>query len=62
MKYLDCGVRFIFTKDYITSTRNYKDGSKCNILNGIVVISEDGKYLFDVDSNLARKFGKVIDS
>lgn len=60
MNYLDYGVRFIFIKDYKTSTRNFEKGCKCNILNGIVVIDNQGDFLFDVDSNLARKFGKVI--
>lgn len=60
MEYLDYGIRFIFTEDYVTRKRNYPKGSKCNTLNGIVVISEEGRYLFDVDSNLARKYGKII--
>lgn len=60
MKYLDYGTRFLFTKDYITKTKSYLKGSKCNILNDVVVIDSNGEFLFDVNSNLARKFGKVI--
>lgn len=60
MQFLNHGMRFVFTRDYITTTRNYPKGSKCNILNGVVVIGKDGVFLFDVDSNLARSFGKVI--
>ncbi|ENZ01673.1 hypothetical protein HMPREF1092_00907 [Clostridium thermobutyricum] len=60
MKFLDYGTRFIFTKDYITETREYKKGAKCNTLNNIVVLGLSGEYLFDIDSKLARKFGKII--
>ncbi len=60
MKFLDYGTRFIFTKDYITETREYKKGTKCNTLNNIVVLGLGGEYLFDIDSRLARKFGKII--
>lgn len=40
--------------------RYYKKGTKCNILNGVVVLDELGEFLFDVDSNLARTFGEII--
>ena len=60
MKYLDYGTRFIFTKDYETKNRYYKEGTKCNILNGVVVINELGEFIFDVDSNLARRYGEVF--
>ena len=60
MKYLDYGTRFIFTKDYETKSRYYKEGTKCNILNGVVVINELGEFIFDVDSNLARRYGEVF--
>lgn len=61
MKYLDYGVRFLFTKDYITKTKEYKKGTKCNILNNVVVLGRDGDCLFDVDSGLAKEFGEVIE-
>ena len=57
MKLLDYGIRFIFTEDYETKHRYYKKGTKYNILNGVVVLGELGEFLFDVDSNLAKKFG-----
>lgn len=60
MKYLDYGIRFIFTNDYIVGARNCPKGTKCNTLNGVVAINEQGQYLFDIDSNLARKFGEII--
>ena len=60
LEYLDCGVRFEFTQDYITSCRYYRKGIKCNILNNMVVLDADGDFLFDVDSQLAKKYGKVI--
>lgn len=60
MNFLDYGTRFIFTKDYITGTKKYTKGTKCNTLNNIVVLGRDGEYLFDVDSRLARKFGRII--
>lgn len=60
MNYLNYGIRFVFTKDYKTATKSFKKGDKCNILNGVVVINNQGDFLFDVDSNLARKFGKVV--
>lgn len=60
MKLLDYGIRFIFTEDYETKHRYYKKGTKRNILNGVVVLGELGEFLFDVDSNLAKKFGEII--
>lgn len=60
MKFLDYGTRFIFTKDYNTETKEYRKGTKCNTLNNIVVLGRDGEYLFDFDSRLARKLGKII--
>ena len=61
MKVLNHGIRFVFTKDYITESRNYKKGAVCNILNGVVVLDVNGNFLFDVDSNLSKKFGKIIE-
>lgn len=56
-------MKFIFLKDYINinGTRNFKKGVICNVLNDLVVIKDDGEFLFDVNSNLARRFGKIID-
>lgn len=50
---------FIFTKDYITQNRNIKKGTLCSVLNNMVVVNSDGKFLFDVDSELAKRFGEV---
>ena len=60
MKLLDYGIRFVFTKDYETKNRYYNKGTKCNVLNGVVVLGELGEFLFDVDSNLARTFGEIL--
>lgn len=60
MKLLDYGIRFVFTKDYKTKNRYYKKGTKCNVLNGVVVLGELGEFLFDIDSNLARTFGEIL--
>lgn len=60
MKYLNYGIRFIFTKDYITVSRYYKKGTKCNTLNGAVVISDNMEFLFDIDSELSRNYGEII--
>ena len=60
MKFLDYGIRFIFIKDYETKNRYYKKGTKCNTLNGVVVLGELGEFLFDIDSNLAKKYGETI--
>ena len=60
MKFLDYGIRFIFTKDYETKNRYYKKGTKCNTLNEVVVLGELGEFLFDIDSNLAKNYGEVI--
>ena len=46
--------------DYETKNRYHKKGTKCNILNGVVVLGELGEFLFDVDSNLVRTFGEII--
>jgi hypothetical protein len=50
---------FIFTKDYITQTKSIKKGTICSVLDDVVVIDTYGKFLFDVDSGLARKFGEI---
>lgn len=55
MNYLDYGTRFIFAKYYVTKNRNHRKGTKCNILNGVIVLGRSGKFLFDVNSNLAKK-------
>ena len=60
MKLLDYGIRFVFTKDKKKKNRYYKKGTKCNVLNGVVVLGELGEFLFDVDSNLARTFGEIL--
>ncbi|XZH34304.1 hypothetical protein ACSW8L_15445 (plasmid) [Clostridium perfringens] len=62
MGYLDAGIRFIFTKDYITETKTIIKGTKCNILNGVVVIDNDNEFLFDVDSGNAREYGEIINN
>lgn len=38
VKLLDYEIRFIFTEDYETKHRYYKKGTKCNILDGVVVL------------------------
>lgn len=60
MKVLNYGTRHLFTKDYVTKTKNYKLGTVCNILNNVVVLGHEGEFLFDVDSELARKFGTAV--
>lgn len=60
MKTLEYEIRFVFTKDYVTKNRDYKKGTECNTLNGVVVLGKLGEILFDIDSNLARKYGKVV--
>lgn len=60
MEILNYGIRYIFTKDYITKCRCYKKDTICNILNGAVVLGENNEFLFDVDSGLSKEFGEVI--
>jgi hypothetical protein len=62
MEVLNNEIRFLFTKDYITQNRNYKKDTICNILNGVVVLGNHMDFLFDVDSNLSRKYGKIINN
>lgn len=52
---------FIFDKDYVTKTKNIKAGTKCNVLNYEVVIGENEEWLFDVDSQLASRYGHILD-
>lgn len=59
MEFLNYGMRFYFTRDYITKTRNYPKGTQCNILNGVVVLGKDGEFLFDVNSVMAKRFGQI---
>ena len=60
MEFLNYGMGFYFTRDYITKTRNYPKGTRCNILNGVVVLGKDGEFLFDVNSGMAKRFGQII--
>lgn len=60
MEVLDAGIRYVFTKDYITEYRYYKEGTVCNTLNGVVVLGKNNDYLFDVDSRLSKNYGQVI--
>lgn len=60
MGVLNCGIRYIFTKDYITECRYYKEGTICNTLNGAVVLGKNNEFLFDVDSESSKKYGEVI--
>lgn len=60
MEFLNYGMGFYFTRDYITKTRNYPKGTRCNILNGVVVLGKDGEFLFDVNSEMAKRFGQII--
>lgn len=53
-------MKFLFTNDYVTQIRNIKKGTVCSVLNDVVVIDDDGKFLFDIDSGLAKRFGKII--
>lgn len=52
--------KFLFTRNYITARRLYTTYDVCDIKDG-VVIGRKGRPLFDVDSNLARRFGKVYE-
>lgn len=60
MEFINYGIRFIFRKDYITKSRHYKKGTKCNTLNGVVVLGNDMEFLFDIDSELGRHYGEII--
>lgn len=53
--------KFLFTNDYITARRAYYTNDICDVREGVVIGKED-QALFDVDSLLARRFGKVIES
>lgn len=61
MKNLNSETRFLFTRNYVTATRNYEVGTICNILNNVVVLGRQGDFLFDVDSGLAKKLGIIIE-
>ena len=52
--------KFLFTCNYITAHRIYNTYDVCDIKDD-VVIGKKGRPLFDVDSNLARRFGKVFE-
>lgn len=52
--------KFLFTHNYITTRRLFTTYDVCDIKDD-VVIDKKGRPLFDVDSKLARRFGKVFE-
>lgn len=60
MRFLNKGLVYEFTVEYKTSINHFLPGDRCNILNGVVVIDEHCRFIFDLNSGIARKKGRMI--